>query len=415
VTKAARQRSLRGEDGAAIITVVLMLPLFFVFAALVVDIGRVWGLKRHLQASADAAALAAAQELPDDVAADSTAWLYSASTGGWNQRTSLPAVATTVEFPEPHYEKVRVIQKATSPLFFGGIIGVDGIEVTARATASRVSTVTGTPLAVYVHELCGNKGLIAGGLNMRIEGGIHVNGHLEIKNPGFESLGPATVFRPPDPASPTPPLQPVACKTTDVADSVYCTGCGSGPVNNPVPGAYRDWVTPYHTPADVTARAPCTHSPSGDVLFDNQVIQASQEGVYCLAPGKEFKISGTVTGPGGAPAKITVLADKINIGGNGKLTPYNAGVPVLFYSTSGFPGRDPSLEIKLNPSQAYDWNGYIIHRRGGIVINAAGVTSPQEGLLEAEWVEINGENFTMLGTFPDTSGGGLFVPPALEE
>jgi hypothetical protein len=415
MTNPARQRSLRGEGGAAIVSFVILLPVMLAFAAFVIDIGQVFLLKRHLQASADAAALAAAQDLPDDLVADATAWEFSASTGGLNERTSLPPVTTTVEFPEPHYQKVRVIQRATSPLFFAGILGLDSIDVTARATASKTSTASGTPLAVYVHELCGNKGLIAGGLNMTIEGGIHVNGHLEIKNAGFESLGPATVFRPPDPASPTPPSQPAACKTTDVSDSIYCTGCATGPDNDPSPGPYRDWITPYHTPADVTASAPCTHSPSGDVLFDNQVIQASQEGVYCLAPGKEFKIAGTVTGPGGAPAKITVLADKINIGGNGKLTPYSAAAPVLFYSTSGFPGRDPSLEIKLNPSQAYDWTGYIIHRRGGIVINAAGVTSPQNGLLEAEWVEINGENFTMLGTFADSPSGGQLGAPALVE
>jgi hypothetical protein len=186
-------------------------------------------------------------------------------------------------------------------------------------------------------------------------------------------------------------------------------------VSDPSPGPWRDWATPYHTAADVTNAAPCMHSPSGDVKFDNRPIQPSEEGVYCLAPGKKFTIAGNVTAPGGGPARITVIADVIEVGGTGKLTPYNNNVPVLFYSSSGFPGRSSAVEIKLNPSAAYDWSGYIIHRKGGIVINAAGVTSPQDGLLEAEWIEINGENFTMLGTFPDASGGTMFGAVRLEE
>jgi hypothetical protein len=166
-------------------------------------------------------------------------------------------------------------------------------------------------------------------------------------------------------------------------------------------------VTPYHTKADLTSAAPCTHSPSGDVTLDSQ-LTAGQEGVYCLEPGKKFIVKDDVTGPGGAPARITAIADLIEIGGTGKLKPYNDTAPVLFYSTS-------AESIKLNPSAAYDWVGYIINRQGGIIINAAGVTSPQNGLLEAEWVEVNGENFTMLGTFADSPAGGQFGAPALEE
>ena len=43
------------------------------------------------------------------------------------------------------------------------------------------------------------------------------------------------------------------------------------------------------------------------------------------------------------------------------------------------------------------------------------MTSPFNGLLEAEWILVNGENFTMLGTFPDSSEGPMFGAVALEE
>jgi hypothetical protein len=43
------------------------------------------------------------------------------------------------------------------------------------------------------------------------------------------------------------------------------------------------------------------------------------------------------------------------------------------------------------------------------------VTSPFNGLLEAEWMIVNGENFTMLGTFPDSSEGPISGAVVLEE
>jgi hypothetical protein len=395
-----RLRSLRNERGGVLVMVAVMLPVLLGFAALVIDVGHAYQLRRHLQASADAAALAGAQELPNVSNAEAAARAYDAAPDGRNERANLPEVTTVVTFPEPAGAKVKVTESAKSRGFFGGIPipGFDGFDVSATAVAGKSSTTAGTPLAVYVHELCGNKGFISGGLNMRIEGGIHSNGHFEVKNEGFEAVGSATVYRPPHASSPSPPgpPQPAACKTSDQSDSTY-----AGMVGDPAPARWRDWVTPYHTAADVTGRVACTHNATNDLKFENQAIP---DGVYCLPPDKKFTIAGHVTG------KITVVGGMIEVGGTGELEPYDSDVPVLFYSTN-----TTSVPIKLNPSGAYDWSGYIINRQGGIVINASSVTSPQNGLLEAEWVEINGENFTMLGTFPDSSEGERFGAVALEE
>jgi hypothetical protein len=383
--------------------VALMFPFVFGFAALVIDVGHAYQVRRHLQASADAAALAGAQELPNVTNAEAVARAYDAAEGH-NERTSLPDVTTVVEFPEPTGAKVRVTESATSPAFFGGVIpGFDGIDVSATAVAGKSSTTVGTPLAVYVHELCGqtvtgNKGFISGGLNMRIEGAIHSNGHFEVKNEDFAAVGNATVYRPPHANSPSPPgpAQLGPCTTTDQSDSTY-----AGVVGDPAPGKYRDWVTPYHSEAVLKSLVGCTHNLTNDVKFENETIPT---GVYCLPADKKFTIAGNTNG------KITVIGGMIEVGGAGKLEPYNSDHPVLFYSTN-----TTSVPIKLNPSAAYDWSGYIINRKGGIVINASSVTSPQNGLLEAEWIEINGENFTMLGTFPDSSEGTSFGAVVLEE
>ena len=53
---------------------VLFLPVLILFAAFVLDVGHAFQLRRHLQSAADAAALAAAQELPNTSAATCTSY-----------------------------------------------------------------------------------------------------------------------------------------------------------------------------------------------------------------------------------------------------------------------------------------------------------------------------------------------------
>ena len=54
---------IREEHGAALVTVMLWLPLLVLFPIFVIDVGNWFGHHRHLQTQADAAALAAAGDL----------------------------------------------------------------------------------------------------------------------------------------------------------------------------------------------------------------------------------------------------------------------------------------------------------------------------------------------------------------
>jgi hypothetical protein len=402
------------ESGQVLAFVVGALATLLLASALVLDVGHVFWAKRKLQSSADSAALAGAYDLPDAALAMAAAQEYSGTSGRRNHEipgtltdvciTGYPATATC----SPQLNKVIVVERATVNTFFGGLVGVGSYNISARAVASRGSTTTGTPLAVYVHELCGassgNKGLIINGENATIEGGLHVNGHLEIGGINFVAAKTATVYRPPDPASPSPPgpAHPsLPCKTTDKDDSRYCTTCASGPTTNPANGPYRDWRTPYHTRAIMEGYTPCTIFHTGDKKYENEVIP---NGVHCLPNDKKFTIAGNSSG------NITVIGGMMEVGGSGLLRPYDTDHPVLFYSTN-----TSGVSIKMNPSGPYDWNGYIINRFGGIEINANGVTSPFNGLLEAEWIQVNGANFRMLGTFPDVTSGGQMGGLTLDE
>lgn len=380
----------------------ILLPVLLAFAGLAVDVGHAFVLKRHLQAAADAAALAGVQELPDVVAARAEALAYGAEAGGRNHRTNLPSVTTQIHFLNAN-SKIKVVYRATSPVFFARILGIETMRVRAQAVASRSSTTTGTPRAIHVHELCpGVNGLLVNGLNARIEGGIHVNGKFKIAGAGFKSVGPTTVYRP-TAGSPSGPAQGTCNGSPDLyiedePDSEYCTGCGITPTPTaPTAGPYRGtWATPYHTADILDDFVPCTDTTT--VLLEN--VTVSTPTVYC--PSGKFEIKGNVTG------NITVIGPEIVLNATGTLRPANADHPVLFYSTS-------ATKITVNPSGALDWVGYVINRFGGIEINSGNVESPRNGLLEAQWVLVNGENFVMRGTFADSPEGTIGGGPRLEE
>ncbi|HEY8104402.1 MAG TPA: vWA domain-containing protein, partial [Gaiellaceae bacterium] len=136
-----------GERGQVIVLIVLLLVVLLGMAALVIDVGYAYYAHRSLQASADAAALAGAQELPDPTKAKALALTYSASTGGKNQRGDLEDVVTTVttkcipSIPgcDPtnpaEVNAVVVMEKAPTKTFFAGLLGIDTFKVTGRSTA----------------------------------------------------------------------------------------------------------------------------------------------------------------------------------------------------------------------------------------------------------------------------------------
>jgi hypothetical protein len=126
-----------------------MLSAMLGFAALVVDLANVTQVRRQAQNTADAAALAGAQDLPDAPSVVSTVKAYAFS------NLSIPATAwqgcvdgaalsvhpdganaNTCISIDAAYTRVRV-RLPTQPVetFFGGVFGVDSLDVRAIATA----------------------------------------------------------------------------------------------------------------------------------------------------------------------------------------------------------------------------------------------------------------------------------------
>src|SRR5580765_5178338 len=77
-------RPRRNENGQVIAIVAILLVAFIGMLGLVIDVGRIYVAQRHLQIAVDAAALAAAQDLPNGDAAEQTAQGYSGYPGEKN-------------------------------------------------------------------------------------------------------------------------------------------------------------------------------------------------------------------------------------------------------------------------------------------------------------------------------------------
>jgi Flp pilus assembly protein TadG len=123
------------------VIVALLLVVLLGMAALVIDVGRAYYMQRQLQASADAAALAAAQSLPDQAAVTAAALAYGGGPGGKNARSNMPGVKTTVTTkcvaiaPCNPINAVVVSESTNVPTGFAKMFGLDLFQIKVSATA----------------------------------------------------------------------------------------------------------------------------------------------------------------------------------------------------------------------------------------------------------------------------------------
>jgi Putative Flp pilus-assembly TadE/G-like len=154
-TVSSSKTTLKDESGQMLPMVAVMLVVLMGFAGLVIDVGRAYVGYRQLQASTDAAALAATQYMPDTTTATAQAIAYGGSTAGKNAVTSLKNVAMVSGYPAYKCltslglacltpsgvatggaNAVVVKQTGIVNLTFGALIGFKTFTVTTTATAA---------------------------------------------------------------------------------------------------------------------------------------------------------------------------------------------------------------------------------------------------------------------------------------
>ena len=144
------RRIRRDQRGATFIFAAVATMMLVGFGALTVDLGNAYRVRRQLQNAADAAALAGAVTLYNGGAADtaeSTAGTWSASSGGKNVITgvSVSTTATTVSCTgatgstctanSSGPNGIKVTETGAVPTFFGRLLGVDSIPISATSYA----------------------------------------------------------------------------------------------------------------------------------------------------------------------------------------------------------------------------------------------------------------------------------------
>lgn len=123
---AHRARNQRGQ--ATVLTLVFLVVLLGM-AALVLDVGSWYRADRDTQSTADAAALAGAQALPDDTAqAQSLAATYASKNGGGLQSTAI----SSENNPD---DTIQVSVQRQAPGIFTKVFGLNSATVGSKATA----------------------------------------------------------------------------------------------------------------------------------------------------------------------------------------------------------------------------------------------------------------------------------------
>jgi hypothetical protein len=143
IRRRARQRD---ERGVVLVVTALLLVVLLGIAGFAIDLGYAYEQRRQVQNSADAAALGAAQDLPDLTATEGSAKTLSHTNlpnGSFPWSTcndSSPLDVSAPDTPCVSYDtsftRVRVrIPQQTFPTFFGRVLGVNSTSTFASAIA----------------------------------------------------------------------------------------------------------------------------------------------------------------------------------------------------------------------------------------------------------------------------------------
>jgi len=121
----------KNESGQAIVLMALSLAVIMGMAAFVIDVGSWYHTKRHLQGTADAAALAGAQLLPTNSSgAVSQALTYANKNGGNVAGADITVTSTVFQ-----NDTIAVKAKKTDAGIFSGVLGIASANIKASAKA----------------------------------------------------------------------------------------------------------------------------------------------------------------------------------------------------------------------------------------------------------------------------------------
>lgn len=350
----------RDERGSVLVMIAILLPVMLGMAALAIDVAGWYQMRRQLQSSADAAALAGMRDLPIAGTASTTAQNYVAQ----NVSGATPTVTTPFNSDG---NQIKVTVTKNFPSIFGSLLGLSQVQITASAVAKKSSTGNVKSAVFAANTACGGtNGVYIVSNNVNVIGGTHSNGSLYL-NANNDSLGPSSYGG------------PNSCSFSNYGNN-NTFGGSNGPVQDPV---NEPW------PEDFIANPPtCTQTASSFNWSGNNVT--IPPGVYCATGSGGI----TITGNNFVGNGVTFKASKFNLSGNNwDMTA--AFQDLLFYYTGtgtfSFDGNNLDGQTVFAPSGT---------------ISITGNNAVFSGYVEGNNVQINGNNIVFTGNGPPTPGVG---------
>ncbi len=359
----------RRESGQTLILFVLALSVLMGMVAMTVDVGLILHERRSLQNSADAAALAGAQELDNSpAAAIAMAQQYAVANGVDLTDPEYTFVATTPYQGDPDLIEVQVSRQ--KGFIFGRVLGLDFVNVPARAVAKAtvVPSTSGTYAILALDTTCQSaEQLLIPGSSSVFTGAVHSNSDLQVSGSNNTFNGAATY----------------SC-------DVLVGGQNNTFTSSPAKAQIVSLAQNY-TYSDF----PCTYTFTKGVnlqshnevwVGNNPTSKQLKDGVYCSTQDIQLggqKITGNVT---------LVAAGEVKISGSDfNLTPYYEDILAFSAASSG-------SAIDMSGSGG-SWTGLIYAPDGAVKLQGSNNLSVS-GSVVADRVIISGSNFSI------TSGGG---------
>jgi Flp pilus assembly protein TadG len=330
------------ERGAVLVMVAVLMVVILGSAALAIDATSWTQTQSQAQNAADAAALAAAHDLPSSPG--------TATTDAQNYvNQNLPGATTSVTTPyNSSTSQVKVTVTTTGQTTLGGLFGVKNPTVSASSVAAETggSTICATPGtgcdAIFAMDSsCSGTGVVFGG-GTTITGGVDSNGALNVGG-GGSNYGPTTYGS--------------GCTVKPSGYATQSNTFTSGPTGQP-PTCSTCWPINYATDFPSCTGAACT-GPGGTPSFCTSASTAASWSLVSYSPYTltSHNIycgvgSGTASTPttwngtisasqsGSSPIESTYVARSVTIGGGSDLTA--CGYSSSGYTVSGCSGAVPT-------------------------------------------------------------------------
>lgn len=402
-----RRRDSRGQ---ALAIVALMLPVLLAFMALGVDAANMFLERREAQSVADLAAISGARSLPANAAQARNDACAVAALNGFTTSSTHPCPNVTVNTPHAGAAtRIEVVINETVNTFFMPILGINTVDVGARAVALSEPTVAGNFAVFALASNCSatesEKVIDWSGSTTTINGRVHSQSGVliggssnSVPAPGTFSYKCTGEFQESGTNAGIPPQAPGACP-----GSLVNTPCRQ----DLAPPVFFDAATFNSSP-----NPPCNWTVnSGDMDLSSGTTGNGATGWWNNSAKTQLK-AGKYCAPNGTIKGFTQHARDVNFGGrtgvtffgrkvelaasNLNLKPYDRGV--LLYATSS----DPDA-LKFNGSDGA-FVGLLYAPNGTAEISGS-TNGTISGGIVANRVKLNGSTLSITGTVGASSEG----------